>query len=263
MSKSCKLLFLIIISICATYIQAQESAVYNDINFILDPIKGTAEVTATPYISGDVLIPDEITVGQKTYQVVEIGENAFKGNKKLMNIVLPKGIQRIFRNAFDGTGIMQDKTKWNEGVLWIDSCLIATDKHIKPKYEVPSSTRIIACGAFEGNKTVTRVELPEGLKKIDHDTFKDCKNLTKVTIPSSVNWIGQDAFLNCGIYNNEKKWRKGALYIDGCLIAVNNNASAKFVFKDKVQILKFFLFCCCSKTLSSLLCYSKKIVIHR
>ena len=34
MSKSCKLLFLIIISICATYIQAQESAVYNDINHI-------------------------------------------------------------------------------------------------------------------------------------------------------------------------------------------------------------------------------------
>ena len=100
MSKSCKLLFLILISICATYIQAQESAVYNDINFILDPIKGTAEVTATPYISGDVLIPDEITVGQKTYQVVEIGENAFYGCTKLHTVTIGSGLDTVSSYAF-------------------------------------------------------------------------------------------------------------------------------------------------------------------
>lgn len=227
-------LFILLFGFSLVYAQnASETAMYNNINYQLHPLDGTAEVIETPYISGDIMIPEQIVVGQKTYTVTEIGDKAFRGNKKLMNVVLPSTLVRVYRTAFDGTGVMANKTLWNDGVLIIDSCLIATAKNIKSKYEVPTEVRVIACGAFEGNKTIKRVDLNEGLKRLDHDTFRGCKNLTKLTIPESVTWIGQDVLTDCGIYLNDKRWKKGALYVDGCLMTVNDNANAKFVFPTK------------------------------
>ena len=226
-------LSLILVLCLAVFAQA-ENVVYQEVNYTVDPDLLTAEVVVTPQASGELYIPEEITVGQETYRVTSIGDKAFKGCKNLTAIVLPKTLERVYRSAFDGTGIMLDKTNWTDGALYIDSCLIATDKTIKAKFIIPEGTRLIAAGAFQGNKTLTRVEFPTTVRRIDHETFRDCKNLTRAIIPQTITEIGEDAFTNSGIWNNEKKWKKGGLYIDGCLIAVNNNVPAKFVFKNKI-----------------------------
>ena len=224
----------LVLAVCTTLCVCAENAVYQDINYRIDTKNRTAEVTQNPKASGELYIPAEIPVGQQTYRVTGIGENAFKGCKNLTAIVLPRSIERIYRSAFDGTGIMLDKKNWTDGVLMIDSCLIATDKSIKPKYAVPEGTRVIAAGAFRGNKTITRVDFPASVSRIDHDTFRDCKNLVSLSIPQTITEIGEDAFTHSGIWNNDKKWRRGALYINGCLIAVNDQAPAEFVFKTKM-----------------------------
>lgn len=217
-----------------------EQAVYNEISYTIDRISGTAEVgdnTKSPAIKsadGQLVIPAEIQVGQIVYRVTGIAENAFKGCKNLTGIALPNTLEYMSRNAFEGTGIWLKKKNWKDGVLIVDSCLIAADKNIKSKYVVPEHVRLIAAGAFQGNKSLSRIELPPSLERIDNDLFRDCKSLSKVVIPASVKWIGQDVFVGTDIWLNEKKWKKGALYIDGCLIAVNSEAPAKFVFKDKV-----------------------------
>ena len=211
-------------------------AQYQDIYYEIDDTHRTAEVTFNPRATGDLIIPSTIVVGQHTYTVTSIGDKAFKGCKALTSIVLPPTLERAYRSAFDGTGIMNDKTNWNEGCLFIDSVLIATDKNIKPRYVVPSSTRFIAAGAFQGNKIITRVELPEGLKRIDHETFRECKNLQKVVIPISVTSIGEDVFTGSGLYANENKWKKGAFILDDCLIATNGDLPAKYIFKNKIPI---------------------------
>ena len=200
-----------------------EDAQYQDVHYTVDDNRLTAEVTLNPKASGELLIPETIVVGQNTYTVIAIGDKAFKGCKNLTAIVLPKTIERVYRSAFDGTGIMLKKENWKDGCLWIDSILIATDKTIKPRFVVPEGTRLIAAGAFQGNKALQRVELPSCISRIDHETFRDCKNLQKVVIPKTITSIGEDAFLGCGIYQNEKKWKKGALILDDCLVATNND----------------------------------------
>ena len=54
----------------------------------------------------------------------------------------------------------------------------------------------IAERAFEGEKTLRRVNLPKNLVYIKKDAFKDCSNLIGMTVPSSVVSIGSDAFSN-------------------------------------------------------------------
>ena len=213
-----------------------ENAQYQDVNYSLDEIRLTAEVTANPKASGELFIPEKIVAGQNTYTVVAVDDKAFKGCKGLTAIVLPKTIERVYRSAFDGTGIMLNKANWTDGCLWIDSILIATDKTIKPRFVVPEGTRLIAAGAFQGNKTVQRVELPACISRIDHETFRDCKNLQKIVIPPTITSIGEEAFTGSGIYLNEKKWKKGAFIIDDCLIATNKELPAKYIFKNKTPI---------------------------
>ena len=177
-------------------LQAQDVQ-FQDIHYTVDENHLTAEVASNPKASGELLIPEKIDVGQNTYTVIAIGDKAFKGCKSLTTIVLPPSIERVYRSAFDGTGIMLKKENWVDGCLWIDSILIATDKNIKPRFVVPEGTRLIAAGAFQGNKTIQRVELPASVTRIDHETFRDCKNLQKVEWPDGLEEVGQEAFKDC------------------------------------------------------------------
>ena len=222
--------------LAAVFTANAEDAQYQDVYYTIDINHLTAEVALNPKASGELFIPEQIVVGQNTYTVTSISDKAFKGCKNLTAVVLPRTLQRVYRSAFEGTGIMSNKENWTEGCLWIDSILIATDKNIKPRFVVPEGTRLIAAGAFAGNKTIERIELPSCISRIDHETFYNCKNLLKVVIPSSVTSIGEDAFTHSGIYLTENKWKKGALIIDDCLVATNADLPEKYIFKSKNPI---------------------------
>ena len=71
---------------------AAEEAFYQDLRYTLDENHLTAEVAPNQRISGELFIPAEITVGQRTYTVTSISDKAFKGSKNLTTIVLPKTI---------------------------------------------------------------------------------------------------------------------------------------------------------------------------
>ena len=173
------------IFLCSTGILADE-AMYQDIRYLVDDNDLTAEVARNASASGELLIPEHIVVGQNTYTVTAISDGAFRGCKNLSSIVLPPTLRRVYRSAFEGTAIMLNRDNWTDGCLWLDSCLIATDKTIKPRLVLPEATRLIAAGAFRGNKTLVRIDLPASVTRIDHETFRDCKNLQKIVIPTSV-----------------------------------------------------------------------------
>ena len=155
----------------------EEQVCFQEIYYTVDADNQTAEVAQNFKVAGALFLPEEISVNAITYRVTSISADAFKGCKALTEIVLPRSLERIYRSAFEGTGIMLNKENWREGALYIDSCLIATDKTIDPKYAIVEGTRLIAAGAFRNNKVITRVEIPASITRIDHETFLGCKNL--------------------------------------------------------------------------------------
>lgn len=211
-----------------------EKAEYQDLFYNLDADRMEAEVAANPQASGEIMIPSQIRLGKDTYTVTGLSEKAFTGAKQVTGVVLPSTIERLYRSGLEKTGLYQNKANWKDGMLILDSILIAVDKNCKAKFVLPDEIRVIAAGAFANNKTITSVVFNSHISRIDHDLFRGCKNLVKVTIPENVKWIGEDAFTDTGIFLNPKKWRRGSLFIDGCLICVDNTAPAKYVFKTKV-----------------------------
>ena len=233
------ILTLSLLMVCMHLDAAERTAYVDDLVYTLDLEHHTAEVGVNPKTFGDVIIPEQISDGEgNTYDVTSIAADAFKGCKNLTSIVLPATMRRLSRSSLEGTGVYQNKELWEDGALYIDSCLIAVNKDIlKPKYVVREGTRVIAAGAFQGNKAVTSVVIPQSVTRIDANTFRDCKNLQKVLFGQHVRSIGENAFVGSGIWLNEKKWKKGLLIVDSCLIAVNKEMPGKVQYKTPYRLI--------------------------
>ena len=98
---------MLLAAVCTISTVAANNAQYQDVNYSLDEFTLTAEVIATPKASGELFLPEQIIVGQHTYTVIAIGDKAFRGCKTLTAIVLPPTLQRVYRSAFDGTGVKE------------------------------------------------------------------------------------------------------------------------------------------------------------
>lgn len=132
--------------------------------------------------------------------VVEIGANAFGGCTALSEISLPESVMYIGASAFGNTAFYNDAENWDNGVLYMDGCLIDSKREeINGEYSVKDGTRIIANQAFLRAKGLEMLKLPEGLKVIGDAAFDECTSLKTVELPDGLEAIGDNAFQKCAI----------------------------------------------------------------
>lgn len=165
----------------------------------------------------------------------EIGASVFGGCSSLQDIDLPNKPLALDRNTFYGSAYYEDKSNWENGVLYVDNYLLAINSDFLnlSEYEVKEGTIAIASNAFLNNaKNLTKITLPEGLKLIGDKAFSSLYKLESVNIPSSVDTIGYNAFASTGIFNNSTNWSDNGLYIDGWLVNVQNTKISEFEVKE-------------------------------
>ncbi len=166
---------------------------------------GSLEITS-------VVIPNTVT---------RIGSYAFSGCSALNGIVLPDSVTSIGAEAFDDTGIYNNASNWENGVLYIGNHLIERNSEIIPnEYKVKDGTLTIADYAFYRN-SVTNLIIPSSvtsigasamlfgtiseitfennskLTNIGEGAFSDLYYLKEIVLPESVLCIGDKAFYNC------------------------------------------------------------------
>ena len=64
-------------------------------------------------------------------------------------------------------------------------------------FTLPAGTKTVGESAFEGDTSITVVEIPSGCESIGANAFKGCTGLTQIRIPLSVNSIHETAFDGC------------------------------------------------------------------
>lgn len=165
----------------------------------------------------------------------EIGASVFGGCSSLQDIDLPNKPLALDHNTFYGSAYYEDKSNWENGVLYVDNYLLAINSDFLnlSEYEVKEGTIAIAINAFLNNaQNLTKITLPEGLKLIGDKAFSGLYNLESINIPSSVDTIGYNAFASTGIFNNSTNWSDNGLYIDGWLVNVQNTKISEFEVKE-------------------------------
>ena len=157
----------------------------------------TAEVTeGDNKYSGDVTIPETITVDNVVYNVTSIGDFAFGRCHGLTSIIIPNSVTSIGHQAFDGCGGLTSITIPNS-VTSIGSSAFYNCTGLT-SVTIPNSVTSIGGWAFSECSSLTSVTIPNSVTSIGGWAFSECIGLTSVTIPNSVTSIGEWAFYGCG-----------------------------------------------------------------
>ena len=149
----------------------------------------------------NVTIPDSITsIGDNAFyncksltsvtipdSVTSIGDWAFENCTSLTSVTIPDSVTSIGYSAFYNTAYYNDKSNWDNGVLYISDCLIDTNYNFNSTtdYIIKDGTRIIANYAFSGCTSLTSVTIPDSVTIIGRYAFENCTSLKNIIVLSS------------------------------------------------------------------------------
>ena len=184
--------------------------------------------------TGDLVIPDSVTVLGYTYPVTGIDTKAFYGCTDLTSVILPDGVDSIGDNAFSYcsglTSITIPSSVTSIGSSAFGSCDMTSvnytgtvaqwcnidfsDAYSNPtgwaqtlningspvsNLVIPDGVSTIKQFAFYGYWGLASVTIPNSVTSIGIGAFGWCLDLTSVTIGNGVTTIGDGAFGFCGL----------------------------------------------------------------
>ena len=154
-----------------------------------------------------------------------MGQLAFSYCTSLSSVIIPNGVTTIENDVF-----------------YFCSSLTTV--------AIPNSVTSIESGAFVGCFSLTTIAIPESVKSIKEKAFGGCMSLMTITIPKSVTEIGWEAFRSTALYNDPANWENGALYINDCLIQLNEDFVGDYRIKENTRLIADHAFAGCSSLTS-------------
>lgn len=168
----------------------------NERGFLYVLKQGSVIITGYEGVGGDLDIPWSLGGAE----VVEISENAFRGNEDITSINLPNSIQRIGRAAFSGCTKLL-------------------------KFRLSSQIEKIPEDLFNGCIKLTSILIPERVTEIGRNAFAGCINLIYIYFGGTekLTHIGPAAFLDTPWFEKQKDE----------FVIVGNGVLIKYNGKDK------------------------------
>ncbi|MDR2734091.1 MAG: leucine-rich repeat protein [Spirochaetota bacterium] len=135
-------------------------------------------------------IPDTL----QNMPVRVIGEGAFRENRYITSVVVPKSVTEIGAEAFYGcpkltTVELPDALAKIGNKAFMHSAI--------EKITLPPNTLEFGAEVFSRCANLKQVVIPEGITQIPPDSFAGCGSLEEVKLPAAIRLIGPGAFENC------------------------------------------------------------------
>ena len=157
-------------------------------------------------VSNRYIIEDSLLIDIQKNEVIQSIGNS------IADVVLPRNIVRIRRNAFSGSDIQSivlSRNIYEIGAYAFSRCKKLATIHFDCLlrnipiglfancesliyFKTPTSVEVIESSAFYGCINLKKVELNKGIKKIDKRVFEDCAKLESINIPETVEQIGDN-----------------------------------------------------------------------
>ena len=177
---------LALIALCWPVTLTAQTATIGGIDYSLNTTDMTAAVTGGN-VSGDIVIPGEITVDEVAYAVKVIVYMAFYGNDSITSVSMPQVTsvgEYAFYNCTNLTSAdMPQVTSVGDQAFYNCTSLTSAD--------MPQVTTIGNI-AFCGCKNLTSADMPQ-VTNIGNNAFEGCK-ITKLSLPASLKSIGNYCF---------------------------------------------------------------------
>lgn len=119
----------------------------------------------------NVVIIEDVYRGKP---VTAIADNAFKGNKDIVEVVIGANVKTIGASAFYNCGSLT-------------------------KVTIPDGVTLIGEEAFHGCRALESVNIPAGIDTIPASCFINCKSLSSITLGDNITSIGESAFESTAI----------------------------------------------------------------
>lgn len=150
---------------------------YNLVNGEAHVIRAGLGVSYNNYVSGNLIIPDSVSVNGNTYAVTAIStlnssDGAFSNCMALSSVSIPLTVKTIGSWTFHNCSGLTSVTI-GDSVISIGDC------------------------AFGNCTNLTSIIIPSNVTEIGTSAFFECFGLTSVTLGANVTSIGQNAFFNC------------------------------------------------------------------
>ncbi len=123
--------------------------------------------------------------------VTTIGDSAFRDTSLLKEVTFPKSLISIGDNAFRHSGLQG--VTFGKNVGSIGESAFAENASMM-KLVIPGNVKHISAGAFQGNVSLTVLQIGKGVTTIGDSAFAGIKTLRAVSIPGTVKTIGAEAF---------------------------------------------------------------------
>ena len=151
---------------------------------------------------GNYTVPDVVTDGENTYDVVAISASALKGTA-VTSVELPASVVCYGNSAFEGCESLESVSYRKPEATPVIAKVTKSQIRKAPKAATASIDASLGKNAFYGCTSLTSVELPENITSIPDGAFRECSSLTAVEIPETVTEIGRSAFEGSAIQSVE------------------------------------------------------------
>ena len=197
-------LLLLAMILPSTIVNAHDIEV-NGIYYNLNGTEATVTYQGDDYweadsYSGDITIPETITLNNKSYSVTAIGRFAFNGCKSLKSVIIPNSVRTIDKGAFrcceELTSVSLPNTVTTLSPELFYGCSSLSD------ITIPNSVTTIDIYAFWGCTGLTSISIPNSVTSIGHWAFANCKGIQNVTLSNAINIINFRTFANCTSLTN-------------------------------------------------------------